>query len=343
MTPGPASKRRTLTVTITLLNILSWLVLVNLGHAWEAVLFEDIDYKARQLTIDGKPQDCIDLTRLALVDPHGRLPPTEAQNVSSIRPDGCCLRLYADNGCQQMLDRVNKDGSSRLFQDHGGPFNDRIKSISSCELDMCKHQEGSRRDTPTFWPQPPTANQRTKRMATRTEHVVRSGETVIVSSQPRLRNVHVPLTVQSVLYSTLEQLPLGPDFGSKDSHRFNELDGQPGDTKGHLFARSLGGSSDSWNLIPQSAKLNLGNGLRPNWKSTEDKIRGWLEWPCRVIVWHLELVYGNDSNRPHHFELDTQFWTIAQDEKKLTHHERLACKNDLEGNCRLETFYGQPH
>jgi DNA/RNA non-specific endonuclease len=100
------------------------------------------------------------------------------------------------------------------------------------------------------------------------------------------------------------------------------------DQMGHILARTLGGRSQIWNLVPQTRASNTGP-----WKGKEVQIAHFLNdpvrGPCRTVKWRVLLEYVNNIPRPHTITLHADFIDNGQNVRNI----QVSCVNNGVGNC----------
>jgi len=135
------------------------------------------------------------------------------------------------------------------------------------------------------------------------------------------------------------------DFTSADSAaRMLILNAEPTDHRGHAISSSVGGKTELYNLLPQTEKLNLGTGVKPNWKSVEGEILTFLRNDtCHFVDWDLELRYFPHNNRPHTFLLQVLFMTgTYSGEYERLRTRSISCNNVTGNTTCIDLLAPQP-
>jgi DNA/RNA non-specific endonuclease len=351
-----------------------FLLWLQVTLAWHLTLYEDWYRGGRRTTIEGGPQNCTSLRNINLTDPYGQKPNlTAVGTVSGVNPWEGCIRIYADPDCQQLLTILTPTDKEVCysFEWPDCPYNDLAQSVSSCELDVCQH--GLKLPYPPHEPQlAPNFTEearvvdmlgpglphdfsraaprlyevqtgpRKRRQLIMESHTIRSGEVISIGYKLGARNVLVPKSLSVFMVQTMMGFnPFLPYFQDAHYIRFHDLDGKPGDDRGHLLAKSLGGFSESWNLAPQSYQLNRGNGVTPNWRTMEIRIKAWLLTPCHQVNWNLVLQYHGPTNRPDRFDLDVKFYHSHHGVLALATHIFMSCWNDAQAQCQRVIVAGK--
>jgi len=340
------------------------LIWIQWACAWEVTLFEHYQHQGRQVYLTANQTDCYQLQRVSLLDPTSTDQPLIAAGaVSSAKSKDGCIRLYSDDDCRVTSGFISQDKPCNNFEGPECPRNDEARSVSDCGLFVCPKEDGTKSA-----PLPPDMNVRSHTFLTSPKESVdppkimgphrrrkrqlphrrrkrqlpltatyyyRSGEHVNVIYQ-LVHNIRVPIHLETTMFPSPHQGSWGPGFGSSLNYRFAQLSAEDDDHKGHLIANSLGGPPFYWNLIPQTPKLNKGNGRKPNWRSTEITIEGWLERDCHWVDWTLQLTYPSDYTRPYRFDLRVKYWNRLNGQTILRYHDYLVCYNDNDGDCTLE-------
>jgi hypothetical protein len=160
---------------------------------------------------------------------------------------------------------------------------------------------------------------------------LRGGETLYIEYQ-RHGNTKLQRHLFVIFVSSLTYFPRSNFDSEVFETRMQNLDAVEGDEKGHLIGSALGGSATLYNLLPQTFKLNRGNGEAGNWKTVENTIRQWLRADeCHQVQFELDIDYIlEESKRPYMFGQDVRYMRY-DDTLSLfieVFREIVVCSND---------------
>jgi hypothetical protein len=301
---------------------------------WEVTLYEHTHYGGRQVAVLANPQECFPLSKVSLTDPARKKPSMPATGeVSSVRADGECVRFYTDDECLYPIGFVDHTRPCSSFGTHNCPPNDKARAVSSCSRETCQRHAAAYAATVTESTRPHTELKRKRRQPGFSSHTIRSGDEVTIISDIR-NGIIIPVMITVALH-TNRLSPPSRGFGAQHNARLHDLGAVGGDERGHIIGRQLGGPSQNWNLLPQSLRLNRGNGNQPTWRTTENTIERWLQYHCHWVEWRLELQYPAGSTRPYRFDLYIEYWEHVNHQSRMAYDTYLECYNNAQGTCYL--------